>query len=104
MASFASFGRYAVASRAAATSIWALHLGHLAFFLVNSGGNLSRAPHARQIREAEGKIGALCLAPGEGLYFSPPYFNFNVYYPLSATQPLLLEDPFPSNYPLPTPQ
>ena len=43
------------------------------------------------------------LAPGEGLYFSPPYFNFNVYYPLSATAPLLLDNPFPSNFPLPTP-
>ena len=43
------------------------------------------------------------LAPGEGLYFSPPYFTFNVYYPLSATTPLLLDNPFPSNFPLPTP-
>jgi hypothetical protein len=43
------------------------------------------------------------LAPGEGLYFSPPYFNFNVYYPLGATAPLLLSNPFPSNFPLPTP-
>jgi outer membrane receptor protein involved in Fe transport len=43
------------------------------------------------------------LAPGEGLYFSPPYFNFNVYYPLSATAPLMLQNPFPANFPLPTP-
>ena len=43
------------------------------------------------------------LAPGEGLYFSPPYFNFNVYYPLGPTAPLLLNNPFPSNFPLPTP-
>jgi hypothetical protein len=43
------------------------------------------------------------LAPGEGLYFSPPYFNLNVYYPLSATQPLLLSNPFPSNFPYPYP-
>jgi hypothetical protein len=43
------------------------------------------------------------LAPGEGLYFSPPYFNFNVYYPLGATVPLLLSNPFPTNFPLPTP-
>jgi hypothetical protein len=41
------------------------------------------------------------LAPGEGLYFSPPYFNLNVYYPLSATAPLLLSNPFPSNFPYP---
>jgi len=43
------------------------------------------------------------LAPGEGLYFSPPYFNFNVYYPLGPTAPLLLSNPFPNNFPLPTP-
>ncbi len=43
------------------------------------------------------------LAPGEGLYFSPPYFNFNVYYPLGPTAPLLLSNPFPSNFPLPYP-
>jgi len=43
------------------------------------------------------------LAPGEGLYFSPPYFNLNVYYPLSATAPLLLSNPFPSNFPVPYP-
>ena len=43
------------------------------------------------------------LAPGEGLYFSPPYFNFNVYYPLGPTAPLLLSNPFPGSFPLPTP-
>ena len=43
------------------------------------------------------------LAPGEGLYFSPPYFNLNVYYPVSATQPLLLSNPFPGNFPYPYP-
>jgi hypothetical protein len=42
------------------------------------------------------------LAPGEGLYFSPPYFNLNLY--VTAAQfPLLLHDPFPSNYPFPSP-
>ena len=43
------------------------------------------------------------LAPGEGLYFSPPYFNFTTYFPLGAQAPLLLNDPFPANFPLPTP-
>ncbi len=42
------------------------------------------------------------LATGEGLYFNPPYFNFNVYYPL-PTQLLSLENPFPQNFPLPSP-
>jgi hypothetical protein len=35
------------------------------------------------------------LAPGEGLYFSPPYFNFNVYYPLSATAAAAALQPVP---------
>jgi len=43
------------------------------------------------------------LAPGEGLYFSPPYFNFTTYYPLGPTAPLLLDNPFPADFPLPTP-
>jgi hypothetical protein len=42
------------------------------------------------------------LATGEGLYFNPPYFNFNVYYPL-PTALLSLENPFPQNYPLASP-
>ena len=39
------------------------------------------------------------LAPGEGLYFSPPYFNFKLYFPLARRLPLLLNDPFPSELP-----
>jgi hypothetical protein len=42
------------------------------------------------------------LATGEGLYFNPPYFNFQVYYTLPAA-PLFLSNPFPQNYPLPSP-
>ena len=42
------------------------------------------------------------LATGEGLYFNPPYFNFRVFETL-ATAPLLLNNPFPQNYPFPTP-
>src|SRR5215831_9132531 len=38
------------------------------------------------------------LAPSQGLYFSPPYFNLQIFVP-SAQFPILLEDPFPSNYP-----
>jgi hypothetical protein len=42
------------------------------------------------------------LAPGEGLYFSAPYYDFRLY---AATQsfPLLIHDPFPANYPFPLP-
>jgi outer membrane receptor protein involved in Fe transport len=42
------------------------------------------------------------LAPSEGLYFSPPYFDLKLYYALQNL-PLLLNDPFPQNYPFPIP-
>jgi hypothetical protein len=42
------------------------------------------------------------LATGEGLYFNPPYFNFNLFLP-SALAPLMLNDPFPSSSQLPFP-
>ena len=38
------------------------------------------------------------LAPSQGLYFSPPYFNLQIFVP-SPQFPIFLEDPFPSNYP-----
>jgi len=38
------------------------------------------------------------LAPSEGLYFNPPYFNSQLFIP-SAQFPIFLENPFPSNYP-----
>jgi hypothetical protein len=50
------------------------------------------------------------LAPGEGLYFSPPYFNSSEYYTIPGATPysppyytLTLSNPFPSNFPLGTP-
>ena len=42
------------------------------------------------------------LATGEGLYFNPPYFNFQVYFPL-PTQLLFVNDPFPQSFPVPYP-
>jgi len=42
------------------------------------------------------------LAPGEGLYFSPPYFNSNIYYSYPGLYTLTLANPFPNNFPLPT--
>ena len=42
------------------------------------------------------------LAPGEGLYFSPPFFDFNLFFPLPGL-PLTLSDPFPSGFPFPLP-
>ena len=40
------------------------------------------------------------LAPSEGLYFSPPYFNLGVYFPAPGLPPLTLSNPFPEGFPL----
>jgi hypothetical protein len=42
------------------------------------------------------------LAPGEGLYFNPPYFDFKLYFSLPGL-PLTLYDPFPSFFPFAVP-
>ena len=44
------------------------------------------------------------LATSEGLYFNPPYFNLNVYFPFPGLPPVTLADPFPANFPIPVPQ
>ena len=43
------------------------------------------------------------LAPGEGIYFSAPYYNFNVYYPIPGLVNLSLASPFPRGFPFPYP-
>ncbi len=43
------------------------------------------------------------LAISEGLYFSAPYYNLNVYYPIEGLYNLSLSNPFPSNFPFPYP-
>ena len=43
------------------------------------------------------------LAPSEGLYFNPPFFDFNIFFPLPGL-PLTVNDPFPSNFPFPLPK
>ena len=42
------------------------------------------------------------LAPGEGLYFNMPYYDFKLYFPLPGL-PITLNNPFPSSYPLTIP-
>ena len=42
------------------------------------------------------------LAPGEGLFFSPPYFDFRLFYALPGL-PLSIDDPYPENFPFPSP-
>ena len=44
------------------------------------------------------------LATSEGLYFNPPYFNLNVYFPVPGLPPLTLQNPFPPNFPVYIPQ
>lgn len=43
------------------------------------------------------------LAISEGLYFSAPYYNLNVYFPIQNLYNLSLSNPFPSNFPFPYP-
>jgi hypothetical protein len=42
------------------------------------------------------------LAPSEGLYFSAPYYSFSAYF-TSPAGLVTLSDPFPANFPIPTP-
>jgi hypothetical protein len=42
------------------------------------------------------------LAPSEGLYFSAPYFSFSAFF-TSPAGLVTLSDPFPRNFPIPTP-
>ena len=42
------------------------------------------------------------LAPGEGLYFNQPFFDFNLFFPLPSRL-LTLSDPFPDDFPFPFP-
>jgi len=39
------------------------------------------------------------LAPGEGLYFSAPYFVLNLFIPFPGLPPITLENPFPAGFP-----
>ena len=42
------------------------------------------------------------LAPGEGLYFNAPFFDFRIFFPLPGL-PLTLNDPFPAFFPVTLP-
>jgi hypothetical protein len=42
------------------------------------------------------------LAPSEGLYFSAPYFDFRLFV-TSQQYPLMLQNPWPEDYPFPSP-
>ena len=42
------------------------------------------------------------LAPSEGLYFNPPYFDLHLYFPLPGL-PLTIDNPFPAQFPISLP-
>ena len=73
---------------------WAPRLG-LAWSLGNRGTTVLRAGYGVYYDQSS-------LAPGEGLYFNPPYFDFKLYFPLPGL-PLTLYDPFPSFFPFAVP-
>jgi len=43
------------------------------------------------------------LAPSEGLYFNAPYFDLRFYFPGEQTGLIFVNNPFPANFPIPTP-
>jgi hypothetical protein len=43
------------------------------------------------------------LAPGEGLYFNLPYYDFRLYFPSESYPYLFIHDPFPADYPFESP-
>jgi hypothetical protein len=73
---------------------WAPRIG-LAWKPWGEGDTVVRAGYGIYYEQA-------ALAPGEGLYFNPPFFEFSLFFPLPG-QPLLLSDPFPSAFPFSLP-
>ena len=43
------------------------------------------------------------LAPGEGLYFNQPYYDFRLYFPSESYPYLFIQNPFPEDYPFESP-
>jgi hypothetical protein len=74
---------------------WAPRIG-LAWTLGNKGDTVLRAGYGVYYDQSS-------LAPSEGLYFNPPYFDFNLFFSLPGL-PLTLNDPFPSFFPFPLPK
>ncbi|MBL8233955.1 MAG: TonB-dependent receptor [Bryobacterales bacterium] len=68
----------------------------------NFGPRLGLAWNAREGTTVRAGYGIYfdqsALAPSEGLYFSPPYFDLRLFI-ISATQQIRVDNPFPSNFP-----
>ncbi len=43
------------------------------------------------------------LAPGQGIYFNPPLFNFQLFFPSAQTGPITIENPWPAALQAPFP-
>jgi Carboxypeptidase regulatory-like domain len=68
----------------------------LAWTLGSKGNTVLRAGYGLYYDQSS-------LAPSEGLYFNPPFFDFNLFFSLPGL-PLTLADPFPSFFPFPLPK
>jgi hypothetical protein len=74
---------------------WAPRLG-FAWTVGSDGNTVVRAGYGVYYDQS-------ALAPGEGLYFNPPFFDFNLFFSLPGL-PLTLTDPFPSAFPVSLPR
>jgi len=75
---------------------WAPRIG-LAWLPGSSGNMVVRAGYGVYYDQS-------ALAPGEGLYFNAPYFDFKLFFTLPGLAPVTLSDPFPRFFPVPIPQ
>ena len=74
---------------------WAPRIG-LAWTLGPNGNTVLRGGYGVYYDQSS-------LAPSEGLYFNAPFFDFNLFFSIPGL-PLTLNDPFPSNFPVPLPK
>lgn len=68
----------------------------LAWTLGSKGNTVLRAGYGLYYDQS-------ALAPSEGLYFNPPFFDFKLFFPLQGL-PLTLNDPFPASFPFELPR
>lgn len=65
----------------------------LTWALPDEGRTIARAGYGLYYNQS-------ALAPSEGLYFSPPYYQFDFFIPAQGLPPVTVNDPFPASYPL----
>jgi len=76
------------------------YTGDLNNFAPTVGLAWSPLGHGTVIRAAYGvHYDQSSLAPGEGLYFSAPYYNLSLFESLPGLPPVTLENPFPKGFP-----